>query len=421
MNSTSLNTFSSAKTKSRKIDLMSKGMILKLLSKLPDGELTIMDGEQQVHFGKAAADGLKGCIEVVHPAFFGSLLLGGSMGAAESYMRGEWRSPNLTQVIQVLARNINWLNNLDGSRLPIKKISNKLYHWLNRNTETGSKKNIAAHYDLSNEFFQLFLDKSMMYSAAVFDTTTENLEQAALNKLELICQDLQLKPTDHLLEIGTGWGGLAIYAAQHYGCRVTTTTISKEQFNMAQERVKAAGLEDRVTLLLEDYRLLEGQYDKLVSIEMIEAVGHAFYDTYFKRCSELLKSNGLMSIQAITIPDHRFSSAQQSVDFIQRYIFPGGSLPSHNAISDCLARVTDMQTINMREIGLSYAETLQQWRLRFHQELEQVKRLGFNDTFIRMWDFYLCYCEGGFRERAIGTAQYVFAKPGWREPKRANA
>jgi cyclopropane-fatty-acyl-phospholipid synthase len=285
---------------------------------------------------------------------------------------------------------------------------------LNSNTQTGSRDNIAAHYDLGNEFFQLFLDPTMMYSSAIFDDHTMTLEAASEAKLDEICGQLELKADDHLLEIGTGWGGMAIHAAKHYGCRVTTTTISAEQYEYARARVKEEGLEKQVTLLCQDYRSLTGEYDKLVSIEMIEAVGHKFYKNYFQTCTRLLKHNGKMVIQAITVADQRYQQARDSVDYIKRYIFPGGCLPSVAVIADHVASDTDLQIVHLRDITEDYANTLAHWRERFMAKLEAVEAMGFDEEFIRMWEFYLCYCEGGFRERVISTVQLAFAKPGYR-------
>jgi cyclopropane-fatty-acyl-phospholipid synthase len=306
------------------------------------------------------------------------------------------------------------LESMDSKKSWLKRAGLGVAHALNSNTLTGSRKNISAHYDLGNDFFELFLDRSMMYSAAVFPEKTSSLEVAAEHKLDLVCQQLQLKPSDHLLEIGTGWGGMAIFAAQNYGCKVTTTTISREQFEYAKQRVKEAGLEHQITLLCEDYRKLEGNYDKLVSIEMIEAVGHSYYQTYFRKCNSLLKETGLMAIQAITMVDQRYDAARSSVDFIKRYIFPGGSLPSVEVIAKHLRADTDMQMIHLRDITDHYADTLACWRQRFFEKIEEVRLQGFDTNFERMWEFYLCYCEGGFRERVIGTVQLTFAKPGYR-------
>ncbi|MET0378422.1 MAG: cyclopropane-fatty-acyl-phospholipid synthase family protein, partial [Spongiibacteraceae bacterium] len=277
---------------------------------------------------------------------------------------------------------------------------------------------IAAHYDLGNDFYELFLDPSMMYSAAIFPHADSSLEQASLYKIDRICKKLQLQPQDHLLEIGTGWGGLALHAARQYGCRVTTTTISRQQFDYANQLINAAGLSDRVTVLLQDYRDLTGQYDKLVSVEMIEAVGHRYYRDYFSRCGTLLKADGLMLIQAITIADQRYERARRSVDFIQRHIFPGGALPSLAVIAHTIARHSDLTISGIEEITQHYARTLQAWSQRFLAQLERVRALGYDERFIRMWQFYLCYCEGGFMERSIGTHQILFAKPACRiEPR----
>ena len=277
-----------------------------------------------------------------------------------------------------------------------------------------SRKNIAAHYDLSNEFFSLFLDPSLMYSSAIFNKNATTLDEASFFKLDHICKSLALNESDHLLEIGTGWGGMAIHAAKYYGCHVTTTTISQEQYNLAKERIEREGLSDKITLLMDDYRDLEGQFDKLVSIEMIEAVGYKFFDTFFQKCSSLLKDTGVMLIQAITTPDQRYDAQKDQTDFIKKYIFPGGCLPSNLYMHQSVARVTDLQNIGLDDITLSYAKTLAEWRTRFWRNIDEVRSMGFDDVFIRMWDFYLCFCQGGFQERVINTAQYLFAKPMYR-------
>ena len=286
-----------------------------------------------------------------------------------------------------------------------------LQRTMQRNTLKGSRRNIAAHYDLGNDLFELFLDKTMMYSCGIFHHDKATLQEASEAKLDRICQKLQLKPTDHVLEIGSGWGGFAIYAASRYGCRITTTTISKEQHGYAGQRIREAGLENRVTLLFDDYRELEGSYDKLVSIEMIEAVGHQHFDTYFKKCTDLLKPDGMMLLQSITIADQRYTAAKKSIDYIQRFIFPGGCLPSVAALSDAVARKTDMRIFHMEDIGPHYATTLRLWRERFFANIEKIKQLGYPKSFIRMWHYYLCYCEGGFRQQSIGTVQLLLTKP----------
>src|SRR6056297_2098237 len=387
------------------------------LGKLAVGSLTVHEGARSAHFGLPAENAQPHAeIHVHDPAVYAQMLSGGSIAAGEAYMRGHWSSPDLLQVTRLFCANMAVLDGFDDSQSVMVKMALKAAHFFNRNTHAGSRDNISAHYDLGNEFFRLFLDPTMMYSSAVFERPDASLEQAATDKLDAICQQLELCANDHLMEIGTGWGGMAIHAAQHYGCRVTTTTISREQYEHASQRVRELGLEDRITVLCQDYRNLQGRFDKLVSIEMIEAVGHDFYSSYFNCCSRLLKDTGKMVIQAITISDQRYDRARRSVDYIKRYIFPGGCLPSLAVIADHLARDTDMQMVHLRDITRDYAITLAHWRQRFLQELETVREMGFDDRFIRMWEFYLCYCEGGFRERIIGTVQLALAKPGYRPP-----
>ncbi|MFT5578291.1 MAG: cyclopropane-fatty-acyl-phospholipid synthase [Paraglaciecola psychrophila] len=394
---------------------LAKRQLLKRLKALPRGHLIIDDGGEHYSFGDANdKNGPTARVVIEHQGAYRDIAFGGSIGASESYMLGKWTSPSLVDVIRLMSANIDFLNQMDGSKQVFQRVSDKLFHWLNRNTEKQAQQNISRHYDLSNDFFRLFLDPEMMYSAAVFPRADAGLDEAAVYKLELICQKLELQPSDHLLEIGTGWGGLAIYAAKNYGCKVTTTTISKEQYDAAKTRVVAEGLSDKVTVLFEDYRKLEGRYDKLVSIEMIEAVGHAYYSQYFSVCSGLLKEQGLMLLQAITIADQRYDHARRSVDFIQRYIFPGGSLPSHEIILSSVKNNTDMLMVGMQEIGEDYAKTLNIWQQRFNEKLADVKALGFDEYFIRMWHYYLSYCEGAFDERVIGASQILMAKPGWR-------
>ena len=287
-------------------------------------------------------------------------------------------------------------------------------HKLNENSVRGSKKNISRHYDLSNDFFSLFLDKNMMYSSAIYKSRKTSLEDASTNKLDVICKKLNLKKTDHVIEIGTGWGGFAIYAAKNYGCKVTTTTISIEQYKFAKQKIKEAGLGKKIKVLLKDYRLLKGQYDKLVSIEMIEAVGYQFYDEYFKIIGQLLKIDGEALIQSITIKDQRYSKAIQSVDFIQKYIFPGSCIPSITAIQNSLTNSTDLVINDIRDIGHHYARTLADWRKRFLKNKQEIRKLGFDDKFLRMWLFYFAYCEGGFEEKVISDIHLHITKPGYR-------
>ena len=393
---------------------LARNTLHRVLQNLQVGSLSLRDSDSCQVFGDSSDGGPHAEVTIHDPLAYQAILLGGSVGAGEAYMQGYWSSADLVSVIRVFTANMQMLSDMDAGKSWWKRAGLALAHRLNNNTLAGSKRNIAAHYDLGNDFFSLFLDPSMMYSSAIFPNPQASLEEASACKLERICQQLELTTDDHLLEIGTGWGGMAIYAAQHYGCRVTTTTISREQYEYARQRVQEAGLEDQVTLLCEDYRQLTGQYDKLVSIEMIEAVGHQFYSTYFAKCSSLLKPDGLMLIQAITMTDQRYASARDNVDFIKRYIFPGGCLPSVEVISTHLRKDTDMQVVDLHDMTADYAKTLAAWRNAFRERLDAVEQMGFDRTFQRMWEFYLCYCEGGFRERCIGTVQLTFAKPGYR-------
>ena len=384
--------------------------VLRQLSQLKSGHLVVTENGERLIFGDSGA-GLVGEVQIHDTSVWGMIASNGSIGAGEAFIHGYWSSPDLTKVIRVLVSNLDVLDAMEGGLARLGRPLIRGLHWINRNTRKGSQKNIAAHYDLGNEMFEQFLDPTMMYSAAQFLTADDTLEQAQLNKLQRICQKLDLKPTDHLLEIGTGWGSMALYAAQHYGCKVTTTTLSKEQFDYTQARIEALGLQEQVTLLLEDYRDLTGQYDKLVSIEMIEAVGHHFLPSYFKQCSQLLKPHGLMLLQAITIRDQRYEQAKSSVDFIQRYIFPGGALPSVQKMLEIVGKDTDMNLMHMEDFGLHYAKTLRLWHENFRRAHGRLTELGYDDYFLRLWEFYLCYCEGGFLERSIGTAQLLLAKP----------
>lgn len=394
---------------------LARRFMLRVLSRIKVGSLSIHDGDNRYHFGQAGVPGEPQAEILVHnPAAFGKVLTGGTIAAGEAYIAGDWSSPDLTAVTRLFSANMDSIDAMEAGQHWYTRLALKLAHAINRNTHRGSRRNISAHYDLGNDFFRLFLDSTMMYSAALFERAETTLEKAAVDKLDEICRRLELRRDEHLLEIGTGWGGMAIHAATHYGCKVTTTTISRKQYEFARARVRELGLQDRITLLLKDYRALTGQYDKLVSIEMIEAVGHDFYSSYFQCCSRLLKDHGKMVIQAITIPDGRYEQARRSVDFIKRYIFPGGCLPSLEIIARHLARDTDMQMVHLRDITADYASTLAHWRQRFMERLDEVRALGFDRRFIRMWEFYLCYCEGGFRERIIGTTQMAFAKPGYR-------
>jgi cyclopropane-fatty-acyl-phospholipid synthase len=394
------------------LDALAKSAVLARLALLREGQLTLVDGGDVLSFGAVAANFPVNVTVCIHDQrFYSDMAFGGSIGAGEAYMQGYWSTDQLTDLVSIFVRNMDVLDKVEGGFATLTAPLQKSLHWFNRNTRAGSRKNIAAHYDLGNDFFKLFLDETMMYSSAMFIRPSMSLHEAQIARLDAICRKLDLQPTDHVIEIGTGWGGFALYAAKHYGCKITTTTISKEQHALAVERVKATGLEDRIAVLLSDYRDLQGQYDKLVSIEMIEAVGHQFYDTFFAKCSSLLKPEGAMLLQAITIADQRYEQATKSVDFIQRYIFPGSCIPSVTAMTQSITRSTDMRLFDLQDIGPDYATTLRMWRENFFANLDKIKALGYDDAFIRMWEYYFCYCEGGFAERAIGDVHMVLTKP----------
>ncbi len=396
------------------LDKCCRRVALDFLAKLRHGVIELVEDGHKQFFGDEQAD-LKVTLTVVDAGFYQKMVLGGSVGAGEAYIDGLWRCDNLTALIQIFAKNLILLDSLESGWARLSRPALKLLDWRNRNTLSQSKKNISAHYDLGNDMYQLFLDPSMMYSSAVYPTETATLAEAQQHKLKLLCEKLQLKPEDHLVEIGTGWGSLAIFAAKNYGCRVTTTTISREQHDYAKAQIEQAGLSDRITLLFEDYRLLEGQFDKLVSVEMIEAVGHEFLPTYFAKCSSLLKPDGLMVIQAITIADQRYDMYRKEVDFIKKFVFPGGCLPSITRMTDTLTKHTDLVVRHIQDIGLDYAKTLADWCSNFMAARDSVHQLGYDDRFVRLWHFYLCYCEGGFLERTTSAVHLVLAKPGFKQ------
>jgi cyclopropane-fatty-acyl-phospholipid synthase len=396
----------------RWIDQFAKRILLSKFSEITHGRITLKEGHNEYVFGQNDTDFTAHATVIVHEAsFYSDIIFGGTVGSGEAYMARSWDCHELTDLVRIILRNEHVLNSIDGGFGKMMLPLHKAFHFLHRNTLSGSRKNIGAHYDLGNDMFEQFLDPTMMYSSGIFEHQDMTMEQASIAKLDRICQKLQLDENDHVLEIGTGWGGFAIYAARNYGCKVTTTTISQQQFDYAEQRIKDEGLEDRITLLCEDYRNLTGQYDKLVSIEMIEAVGHAYYKNYFQHCSDLLKPEGMMLLQSITIADQRYQAASKEVDFIQRYIFPGGSLPSVSVIAKNVSDHTDMRFYQLEDIGAHYATTLAKWRERFFSNIEIIQKLGYSETFVRMWDFYLCYCEGGFRENSIGTIQVLLTKP----------
>ncbi|HZW60584.1 MAG TPA: cyclopropane-fatty-acyl-phospholipid synthase family protein [Woeseiaceae bacterium] len=395
-----------------RLDRLARRAVLARLGELQEGCLILREGNSCRVFGdRQARDTAAVEVTVLDSRFYADVAFGGAIGAGEAYIRAYWKTDDLTRVVQLLLKNRAVLERMDGGLARITRPLQQLFHRINRNTRRGSRRNIAAHYDLGNEFFALWLDAAMMYSSAIFTSPDMSLEDAATEKLERICQKLELRPGDRVIEIGTGWGGFAMHAARHYGCHVTTTTISREQYELACRRVADAGLGDRITLLLEDYRELSGQYDKLVSIEMIEAVGHEYYDDFFDICCRLLKADGLMCLQAITIADQRYEAARRSVDFIQRYIFPGGGLPSVTAITASLTRSSDLRVVHCEDIGPHYATTLRHWHDRFSASIDAIRALGYTEQFIRLWKYYLCYCEAAFIERAIGNVQMLMARP----------
>ena len=384
-------------------------LVLGRLSGIAHGSLRLVDGATTRDFG-GTAPGPAAAIEVRDPAFYSELAWGGSVGAAESYMLGHWSTPDLTALMRLMLVNRDALDSLEGGLARLTAPLRLAAHWLHRNSRSGSRRNISAHYDLGNDFFRLMLDETMMYSCALFERPDMTLAEASRAKLDLVCRKLEIGPSNHVLEIGTGWGGFAMHAAANYGCRVTTTTISPSQYELACERIRAAGLDDRITVLLEDYRDLRGRYDRLVSIEMIEAIGHRQFPTFFRRAGELLERHGRMVLQSITIADVNYARARDEVDFIKRYIFPGCCIPSVGALTQAMVEASDLRLVHLEDIGPHYATTLAAWRRNFHASLDAVRAQGYPDTFIRMWEYYLCYCEAGFVERALGDVHMVMTR-----------
>ncbi|MGA7879067.1 MAG: cyclopropane-fatty-acyl-phospholipid synthase family protein [Desulfoferrobacter sp.] len=406
-----------AKMLSKSLSHFARETVFSLMKKIKCGKLTVIEGGDAFEFGEQSrGDSMVSKVYVRDQLFYPQVMLGGSIGAGEAYMAGYWHSEDLTKVVRLIMMNRDVFADLDKGWAKVMTPFHNLLHFLRKNTEEGSRKNIAAHYDLGNDFYKLFLDDTLTYSCCIFEHDQVTLEDASIAKYDHICRKLDISPRDHVLEIGTGWGGFAIHAAGRYGCQVTTTTISRSQYDLARERIKAAGLEDRVELLLKDYREVDGSYDKLVSIEMIEAVGHHYLGTFLKCCSNLLKPEGMMLLQAITIADYVFEEHKRSVDFIKRYIFPGGCIPSVTAICISAAAETDLRLFHLEDITPHYVTTLQAWHSRFLKNVEQVRRLGYPESFIRMWEFYLCYCEAGFAERYLGDVQMLLTKPLCRRP-----
>lgn len=410
---TSANRIASSQERAPLASRVARSLVIQQLRQLGEGTLTIREsGMDDLVFGDGNTCHHPAELIVHDQSTWRDLLTGGSVGAAEAYVAGDWSSPDLVALLRFFTRNIDTMNEFEDKFSWITKPALKGLHWLNRNTKDGSRKNISAHYDLGNDLFETFLDPTMMYSSAIYPSKESTLEEAAVHKLDTICQKLDLQPGDRVIEIGTGWGGFAIHAAKHYGCHVTTTTISKEQLELAQERVRSDGLEDKITLLFDDYRDLAGQFDKLVSIEMIEAVGPQFLDSYFSQINALLKPDGLALVQAINMPEQRYQRALKNVDFIQRFIFPGSFIPSFGAILESVRNESNLVLTHSEDTGFHYARTLRDWCDRFMDNREQLESMGYDQAFRRLWHFYFAYCEAGFSERAIGVSQLVFAKPG---------
>jgi cyclopropane-fatty-acyl-phospholipid synthase len=410
MNDTTLVELSRTTQRHQLFGALARRAVLSRLEKLKSGRLRIRDRLGSHSFGRG--EGPEVSLTVHDPAFYPELAFGGSVGAAESYMLGHWSTDDLTALMRCLLRNEAALGDLEQGLARLSAPLRQFAHWLRRNTRAESRRNISAHYDLGNGFFRLMLDDTMMYSCALFEQPGMTLAEAQTAKLERLCRMLALGPSDHVLEIGTGWGGFAIHAATHHGCRVTTTTISPSQFELARERIRAAGLERRVTLLLEDYRDLRGTYDKAVSIEMIEAIGHRQYGRFFRECARRITRGGRMALQTITIADRHYARTRDEVDFIKRYIFPGACIPAISALAQAMAEHSDWRIVELQDIGPHYATTLAAWRRNFLSNRGRVSALGYPESFVRMWEYYLCYCEAGFAERQLGDAQMLLARDG---------
>jgi cyclopropane-fatty-acyl-phospholipid synthase len=390
-------------------------IVLDVMMKMTKGHLYLtLPGGEMITIGDGV--GITANVTITSDEFYKRIMLYGDIGFGEAYVDGLWETDNITNVIKWFLFNVENTPGLSGSKaqsimLNLLKWMNKIAHSSRANSLTGSRKNISDHYDLNNDFFALFLDPTMTYSSAYFYEEGLSLEAAQYAKYERLCRQLHLKPTDHVLEIGSGWGGNAIYMAKNYGCKVTSLTISQEQQKLAIERVEAAGLSDKVEILLMDYRLVEGKFDKIVSVEMLEAVGHKYLDEYFRCCNDMLKANGILAIQVITSPDSRYDSLRKGVDWIQKHIFPGSLLPSVAAINGAINRTGDMTLVDLKDIGLDYATTLKLWYNQFNLNLQKVLGLGFDIRFIRKWNYYLCYCEAAFAMRNINVMQLVYARP----------
>ncbi len=399
---------------SPRLDAFSRRAGHAMLHRVTDGCLEVAENGQTTTFGSPESD-LHARVEICDPSAW-TTLLRGSTGFAQGYIDQLWTTDDPVSVVRVVARSMRPLDRMRKRWHPLLGTAQKLSRMVPRNTRNGARHNISAHYDLGNDLFAAFLDERLVYSSAFFPTPESTLEEAQMAKLERICRRLQLGPDDHLVEIGTGWGGMAIYAATEFGCRVTTTTISKEQREYALERVAQAGLSGLVTVLDRDYRDLQGKFSKLVSIEMIEAVGWQYLEKFFGKCSELLEDDGLMALQAIVIDDDLYDLEKASRSFANTAVFPGGCLPSERVITDLVTHETDMSVRWIDDITPHYSKTLREWRERFESAWPALRGNGYDERFRRMWTFYLAFSEGGFRERRIRDLQMTFSKPGFTPP-----
>lgn len=388
-----------------------RNLLERRLQAIKAGHLTIIDGQKICEFGPSNAD-LRAVIGVRHPSFYNDVVVGGSLGVGESYVDGKWSCNDLYTLFRMFARDRQALTALDGGLTKLAAPFLKVLELMRQNTRSGSKRNIVAHYDLGNDFYKLMLDPSMMYSCAIFDEQATDLESASWNKIDHSCNKLGLRPGMSVVEIGSGWGSFALRAASKFGCQVTTITISDAQYDYVAARIQAEGLSDKVRVLKRDYRDLEGSFDRLVSIEMVEAVGHRFYDTYFAKCQSLLNERGALFIQAIVIDDHSYAHHLKTVDFIQKYVFPGSNIPAISVLLAAAARTGDLRLYNMEDLTQHYAPTLLAWRQNVYKNIDVIRGLGFAERFLRLWDFYLCYCAAGFAEKYLGNVQLLWARQG---------
>jgi cyclopropane-fatty-acyl-phospholipid synthase len=391
------------------LDSFFRKLVVNRLSSTQGGKIELHDAGEKFVFGQSSD--LTTTLNIHRPRFFRQAVLGGSLSVAHAYIHGDWDCDDLTSFFRIFVRSHSKPSFLTRSVMNVTNFSHRIYHWLHDNTRSGSRQNISAHYDVGNDFYRLWLDPTLAYSSGIFPTPDASMTEASKEKFDRVCRKIEVSDNDHLVEIGTGWGGFALHAVENYQCKVTTTTISSQQHEIARERIEASGKQDRIKLLQTDYRDLTGQFDKLVSIEMIEAVGYKHLDQYFSRCSQLLRPDGTMVLQAIVMPERGYRNYLNSVDFIQRYVFPGGCLPSVAAMLESAGRATDLRFVHAEDFAPHYAETLRRWRTAFEQRLDTIRQLGYSEKFIRLWRYYFCYCEAAFEERCVGVVQVQFDKP----------